>query len=278
MFDDRTLPDRYEATLIEVFPAHAPGNFTWYPDIGKWVWTTFNEHQWDLNWANPRVFLEIVDGDALPRQQGRRGAPPRCGGLHVEADGHALPERARGPRHRSQALRAASRIAAPGGDPQGGGDRLAAAISSPISAQGSHTGREGNLAYHNSLMVQFWSALATRDTRLMTHVLRDAFPDPSSGNATWATYLRCHDDIGWAVTDEDAAAARHLRRRRTAPSSPTSTRASFPARFARGALFQSNPGDRRQAVERHLRLALRARDGDRRGRSRRHRRPPSTAS
>ena len=44
-----------------MFPDNAPGNFTHYPDIGKWVWTTFNEHQWDLNWANPAVFLEIVE-------------------------------------------------------------------------------------------------------------------------------------------------------------------------------------------------------------------------
>ncbi|MCB1434844.1 MAG: alpha-amylase, partial [Alphaproteobacteria bacterium] len=61
MFDDRTLPDQYDRTLLEIFPAHAPGNFTWYEDMKKWVWTTFNEHQWDLNWSNPQVFLEIVE-------------------------------------------------------------------------------------------------------------------------------------------------------------------------------------------------------------------------
>jgi amylosucrase len=60
MFEDDTLPKQYEKTLVEVFPDNAPGNFTWYDDIGKWVWTTFNEHQWDLNWANPQVFLEMT--------------------------------------------------------------------------------------------------------------------------------------------------------------------------------------------------------------------------
>lgn len=39
----------------------------------------------------------------------------------------------------------------------------------------------------------------------MTHVLGTHFPDRLT-NATYATYIRCHDDIGWAVTDEDAAA------------------------------------------------------------------------
>ena len=47
-------------TNVLYFPAHAPGNLTFYPDVGKWGWTTFNEHQWDLNWSNPQVFLEIV--------------------------------------------------------------------------------------------------------------------------------------------------------------------------------------------------------------------------
>ncbi len=59
-FPDDRLPQEYEKTLVEVFPENAPGSFTYYPDIGQWVWTTFNEHQWDLNWANPWVFLEMA--------------------------------------------------------------------------------------------------------------------------------------------------------------------------------------------------------------------------
>src|SRR5205823_5151979 len=48
VFPDRTMPDAYEATLPEVFPNFAPGNFTWDDDLQGWVWTTFNEWQWDL--------------------------------------------------------------------------------------------------------------------------------------------------------------------------------------------------------------------------------------
>ena len=61
IFDDRTLPDEYEKSLLEIFPDTSPGSFTFDETLGKWVWTTFNTHQWDLNWANPQVFLEIVD-------------------------------------------------------------------------------------------------------------------------------------------------------------------------------------------------------------------------
>ena len=243
MFDDRTLPDAYERTLVEVFPAHAPGNFTWYPDMRKWVWTTFNEHQWDLNWSNPRVFLEIVKVmlflanrgvqvlrlDAVAFMWKRMGT--RC---QNEPEVHMI----------LQALRAASRIVAPALI------HKAEAIVSPRElipylGQGRHSGKEGNLAYHNSLMVQFWSALAARQTSLMTHVLRTHFPE-SFVNATWGTYLRCHDDIGWAVTDEDAAAVGLSGPQHRAFLADFYT-GRHPGSFARGADFQSDPGtgDRR---------------------------------
>ena len=42
-------------------PTSRPGSFTWDDDLGAWVWTTFNDFQWDLNWANPAVLLEFAD-------------------------------------------------------------------------------------------------------------------------------------------------------------------------------------------------------------------------
>lgn len=243
MFDTPDLPKRYEHTLVEVFPDNAPGNFTHYPDFGKWVWTTFNEHQWDLNWANPQVFLEIVEImlflanrgvdvlrlDAVAFMWKRMGT--RC---QSEPEVHMI----------LQALRACSRIAAPAVL------HLEEAIVAPAEmlpylGRGRHDGKEGNLAYHNSLMVQFWSSLATRDTRLMTHVMATHFPDRLT-NATYATYIRCHDDIGWAVTDEDAAAlglSGHAHRAFLSDFYD----GTFPGTFARGTLFQENPatGDKR---------------------------------
>lgn len=243
MFEDDGLPKAYEKTLVEVFPDTAPGNFTWYPQFGKWVWTTFNEHQWDLNWANPRVFLEIVEImlflankgvdvlrlDAVAFMWKRMGT--RC---QSEPEVHML----------LRALRAACRIAAPAVI------HLEEAIVGPAEmlpylGRGEHDGKEGNLAYHNSLMVQFWSALATRDTRLMGAVLRAHFP-ASLTNAAYATYLRCHDDIGWAITDEDAAAQGISGPAHRAYLSDF-YEGTFPGSFARGVLFQVNEatGDKR---------------------------------
>ena len=50
-FHDRAEPDAYERTLPEVFPDFAPGNFTWVPELDRWVWTTFNAYQWDLDYS-----------------------------------------------------------------------------------------------------------------------------------------------------------------------------------------------------------------------------------
>jgi amylosucrase len=243
MFDTPDMPRLYEQTLVEVFPDNAPGNFTHYPEIGKWVWTTFNEHQWDLNWANPAVFLEIVEVmlflanrgvdvlrlDAVAFMWKRLGT--RC---QSEPEVHML----------LQALRACSRIAS------AAVLHLEEAIVAPAEmlpylGRGRHDGKEGNLAYHNSLMVQFWSALATRDVRLMTHVLGTHFPDRLT-NATYATYIRCHDDIGWAVTDEDAAAVGVSGHGHRAFLSDF-YEGTYPGTFAKGALFQVNAatGDKR---------------------------------
>lgn len=243
MFDSDDLPKRYEETLVEVFPDNAPGNFTHYPAFGKWVWTTFNEHQWDMNWSNPQVFLEIVGImlflanrgvdvlrlDAVAFMWKRMGT--RC---QSEPEVHMI----------LQALRACCRIAAPAVL------HLEEAIVAPAEmlpylGRGKHDGKEGNLAYHNSLMVQFWSALATRDTRLMSHVMGTHFPDRLT-NATYATYIRCHDDIGWAVTDEDAAAQGLSGPAHRAFLSDYYD-GTFPGSFARGTLFQVNEatGDKR---------------------------------
>jgi amylosucrase len=242
-FDDDTLPRQYEEHLVEIFPNDAPGSFTYVPELGKWVWTTFHVHQWDLNWSNPWVFLEIakvmlflankgVDVlrlDAVAFMWKRMGT--RC---QSEPEVHML----------LRALRAVCRITCPGVL------HLEEAITAPAEmltylGRGDHDGKIGNLAYHNTLMVQYWSALASRDTRLMAHVLATHFPETLT-NATYATYLRCHDDIGWAVTDEDAGDLGFSGRAHRAFLSDFYD-GSFAGSFARGALFQENPatGDKR---------------------------------
>lgn len=246
MFDTDAETEAYERTLVEVFPNDAPGNFTHYPEFSKYVWTTFNEHQWDLNWANPEVFLEVID---IMLNLANKGAT--C--LRLDAVAFMWKELGTNCQNLPQvhdllqALRAATRIAAPAMI------HKAEAIVAPRDlvpylGTGRHRGREANLAYHNNLMVHYWSSLASSQTALMTHTLRTHFPE-NFRNACWATYIRCHDDIGWAITEEDTAAMPHM-------SGPGHRRfladfysGRYPSSFARGGIFQENEetGDRRNS-------------------------------
>lgn len=242
LFDDRELPDAYERTLPEVFPDFAPGNFTFSPELDSWVWTTFNEFQWDVNWANPDVFCEYLSiichlanqGVDIFRLDAIAFIWKRLGTTcQNEPEVHTL----------ARALRTATRIAAPAVAFK------AEAIVGPRDliayfGTGQHYGKLSDLAYHNSLMAQLWSSLASRDVTLLAHALESFPPKPMS--ATWASYVRCHDDIGWAVDDRDAAeiGISGYEHRRFLSDFYAG---EFPGSFARGLVFQANPhtGDRR---------------------------------
>ena len=234
-FPDRSEPDEYERSLPEVFPDIAPGSFSWVPELDRWVWTTFNEFQWDLDYTNPEVFREMAQVildlanvgvdvlrlDAVPFLWKRKGTD-----CQNQPEVHQL----------LQALRAVGRIAAPAVAFK------AEAIVSPAQlvtylGTGRHEGKECDLAYNNVLMALLWSGLASGRVALMTHVL-DSMPGVPPG-AGWVTYVRCHDDIGWTITPEDAAAVgedAHLHRLFLSDFYA----GEFAASFARGARFQQD--------------------------------------
>ena len=199
-FPDRTGPDTWEATLPEVFPTLSPGNFTWNAEMERWVWTTFREFQWDLDWSNPDVMLEIAElafhlanlGVEILRLDAIAFTWKRLGtNSQNQPEAHLI----------AQALRAVMAMAAPACL------LLAEAIVGPddlVAYLGRHDRerRECELGYHNQLMVQCWSMLASQRADLARNALA-RLPD-APARATWFTYLRCHDDIGWAIDDADA--------------------------------------------------------------------------
>ncbi|MDX5318912.1 MAG: alpha-amylase family protein, partial [Actinomycetes bacterium] len=242
VFGDREQPDAFERTLPEVFPDFAPGNFTWVEELGGWVWTTFHAYQWDLDWSNPDVFCEFLDiilhlankGVEVLRLDAIAFLWKRLG-----TDCQNQPE----VHHLTRALRSAVRVVAPAvafkAEAIVGPTDLAAYLGT-----GENHGKVSDMAYHNSLMVQLWSALASRDTRLTEVALSRIPAKPTT--ATWGTNVRCHDDIGWAIGDDDARRALldgHAHRVFLSDFYA----GYFPGSFARGLVFQHNPAtnDRR---------------------------------
>jgi amylosucrase len=197
IFPDRTLPDQYERTLREIFPTVRRGNFTWHDGMQRWVWTTFNSFQWDLNYSNPAVFramleemffiadtgIDILRLDAVAFIWKQMGTS--CENL---PKAHTL----------IQAFNCLARIATPG--------LLfkSEAIVHPDDVVKYVDPLECQISYNPTLMALLWESLATRETRLLNRSLshRHHLPDGTA----WVNYLRCHDDIGWTFDDADAAA------------------------------------------------------------------------
>ncbi len=244
VFPDRTQIDRYEAAMPEVFPATAPGNFTYVEGLG-WVMTVFNSYQWDLNWRNPEVFLEMLAIVLGMANQGidllRLDAVPylwkvpgtSCQNLD---EAHAI----------VGLLKAAAGVVAPGLA------FLAEAIVQPseiVKYLDADDGRgavreECQLAYHASLMALLWEALATRQSSLLSSSF-GAETRLARGTA-WLSYARCHDDIGLGYDDALIRRLGHdpSRHRRFIIDWYTG---KFPGSLATGRPFMENPetGDAR---------------------------------
>jgi glycosidase len=237
MFPDRRMPDAYEAHLREIFPGERPGSFTYRPEINQWVWTTFHSYQWDLNYANPEVFNRMVEEMLFLANVGAevlrldavafiwKQLGTSCENL---PEAHLL----------IQAFNAAARIAAPA--------LLfkSEAIVHPDDVAKYISSYECQLSYNPLLMALLWNSLATRKVDLLNLSLRERFG--IAAECAWVNYVRCHDDIGWTFSDEDAA--------RLGISANDHRRflndfytGRFEGSFARGLPFQENPrtGDAR---------------------------------
>jgi amylosucrase len=231
IFPDRQMPDAYEAHLREIFPEARRGNFTYRQEIDSWVWTTFHSFQWDLNYRNPVVFdrmaeealflanigVEVLRLDAVAFTWKELGT--NCENL---PQAHKL----------IQALNALARIAAP-----------ALLLKSEAIVHPDDVARyigpnECQLSYNPTLMALLWEALATRQVRLLRYSMEHRFRiDPG---CAWVNYVRCHDDIGWTFSDEDAAALgiNGFDHRQFLNAFYTGR---FEGSFARGLPFQFNP-------------------------------------
>lgn len=237
MFPDRELPDQYEQTLREIFPEQAPGSFTYRPEVDRWVWTTFYQFQWDLNYKNPQVFnamlgemlflanqgVEVLRLDAVAFIWKEMGTP--CESL---PQAHMI----------IQALNALTRIVCPA--------LLfkSEAIVHPDEVMSYVGWEESPISYNPLMMALLWESLATRKAELLQLSMSKRYT--LKPYCAWVNYVRVHDDIGWTFADEDAAELwingydhrQFLNRFYIG---------DFPGSFARGVPFGYNPesGDMR---------------------------------
>lgn len=196
-YSDRHVPDQYERTLPEVFPESSPGNFTWNEEMKKWVMTVFHHYQWDLNYTNPAVFMEMLDTIFFYANLGvdiLRIDAPAFIWKQIGTTCQNLPQA-----HTLLCLiKQCVQIVAPGMA------LLGEAIVAPSEIQkyfgtGLYTAKECDFAYNATHMALQWDALATQDTRVMLAAQSEILQKPLG--TSWITYTRCHDDIGLGYDD-----------------------------------------------------------------------------
>jgi len=198
-FDNRDVPDMFEETMPEIFPETAPGNFTFNDAMQKWVMTVFNQYQWDLNYSNPAVFIEMIDIILFWANQGAdilrmdavaflwKKIGTRCQNEH---EAHLI----------LQLMKDCCQVTAPGVL------FIAEAIVAPVEiikyfGEDAVNAKECEIAYNATFMALLWDAVATKNTRLLNQGIK-SLPDKLD-RATWLNYVRCHDDIGLGFDDVD---------------------------------------------------------------------------
>lgn len=200
VFDDRETPDIYEETMPEIFPNNAPGNFTWDAEMGKWVMTVFNNYQWDLNYRNPAVLIEMIDiilfwankGADILRLDAVAFLWKKIGSTcQNEREAHLL----------LQLMKDCCQVTAPGVL------FIAEAIVAPSEiakyfGEDAINAKECEIAYNATFMALLWDAVATKNANLLNRGVKN-LPEKLS-RATWLNYVRCHDDIGLGFSDNDA--------------------------------------------------------------------------
>lgn len=237
MFPDRTLPDRFEfdqygnRILREIFPEQRSGNFTFRDDVKLWVWTTFHDFQWDLNYANPEVFNAMLGEMLFLANQGVEVLRLDAVAFIWKQMGTScenLPQV-----HRIiQCYNAFCRVVAPAMVFK------SEAIVHPRDVNSYVSWEECPISYNPTLMALSWEALATREVKLLLKSMQHWFKLPEK--CSWVNYVRSHDDIGWSFANEDAAEIGIIGfDHRLFLNSFYTGR--FPGSFAKGLPFNFNP-------------------------------------
>lgn len=203
IFPNRDVPNIFEETMPEIFPETSPGNFTWDKEMGKWVMTVFNHFQWDLNYTNPRVLVEMVDVLLFWANQGVdilrldavaflwKKIGTTC---QNEREAHLI----------LQLMKDCCQVTAPGVL------FIAEAIVAPVEiikyfGEDAIIAKECEIAYNATFMALLWDTMATKNAKLLNQGIQNL--PTKLDRATWLNYVRCHDDIGLGFDDADIARA-----------------------------------------------------------------------
>ncbi len=192
-YDDWFVPNIYEETVPEVFPTTASGNFTWINDCNQVVMTTFYPYQWDLNYANPMVFNDMVGNMLYMANRGidviRLDAVPYIW-KQIGTNCRNLPQ----VHTLVRMMRIISEIVCPGVLLLG---EVVMEPSKVVPYFGTVDKPECHMLYNVTTMASTWNTIATKNVGLLKRQMDQVCALPK--DYVFLNYLRCHDDIGWGL-------------------------------------------------------------------------------
>ena len=239
-YDNYDIPAEFEKTVPQVFPTTAPGNFTWLPDLNKFVRTPFYPYQWDLNYQNPVVLNDMISNVLNLINKG-------IDIIRIDAVPYIWKELGTNCRNLPQVhnivrmMRIICEIVCPGVLLLG---EVVMAPDKVVPYFGTVEKPECHMLYNVTTMATTWNCVATRDIRILKQQMDIVNSLPKE--YVFLNYLRCHDDIGWGLDYPwlmqfgigEVSHKKYLNDFLTG---------QYPESFARGELYNSDPasGDAR---------------------------------
>ena len=192
-YDSWDIPAQFERTVPQVFPTTAPGNFTYLPDCGQFVMTSFYPFQWDLNYSNPMVLNDMTENLLYLANRGMDV-------IRLDAVPYIWKELGTNCRNLPQVhtlvrlIHLACQVVCPGvlllGEVVMEPSKVAPYFGTPERP-------ECDMLYNVTTMCTTWNTVATRDVGLLRHQMEQVCALPRT--CLFQNYLRCHDDIGWGL-------------------------------------------------------------------------------
>lgn len=192
IYDSRDDVNLWLKDVEDTFPDQGK-NIKYVEEIDKYVWATFNDFQWDLNYRNHNVFISMLDNllhivnmgvdairlDAIPHIWKELGT--NCKNL---AECHQI----------VNAYKALASLVSPSVT------LISEAIVSPEEVRSYVTPNGTSYAYRPLLSASLWQALMSGDTRILVDQIGKWSYLPLDCN--WINYVNCHDDLQWVFSNK----------------------------------------------------------------------------
>ncbi|MGF1731288.1 alpha-amylase family glycosyl hydrolase [Photobacterium kasasachensis] len=191
-FETESEVSQWLTGVEDTFPEQGK-NISYNSELERYVWTTFNDYQWDLNYSNPDVFVAMLDNLLYLINLGadvlRLDAIPHIW-KEIDSNCKNLPE--------CQLIVEAYQLCASMLSPSV--KLISEAIVAPEQVKSYVSSNGTSFAYRPLLSASLWQSIMSTETSVLQHQLRRWSTLPH--HCDWINYVNCHDDVQWVFSNK----------------------------------------------------------------------------